>query len=442
MSRVESKCNIDGDCVIPRDTSSDPEIVTPEEIPSSNSNTANKLAESSWNFNKANDLISYMRGLNDIVNKSIQAADEFDKYYRFVSEEAAKILSEKRNFESELECSHESEIESDSEFEPEIEYKSETDDEPENELPLEPSDDINSLSEFLTPTQLSTILEATVSTVLDEFKSNEETSVLATSIGSYWNKLLLIRPLRFFSGLLCKIQVYMMYNRPVVDMILVKSYKSYRLKFKPDLSLVYHELQKVSTLKLEMIVQNTDCPQQVRTKLYDSILKGDVTSFVNLIEIHESEASILVNFAYELNYYNELCQDPESLIGSTSSENLLFDKEEYAFILDTIRLQYPFLENTTESIEIKHPVFNFNEYILSTWFRIVECFEMMKESLISSERIILSKVTKLIDRYPMLRDAYKEYKSKQNVSVVTDTAAKKLLSGKIRMMKVRTDTVK
>lgn len=357
------------------------------EIPKKKNNNANEMTTVLFNSNRPNDLKSYIIGLKDIVDTSIDKADDDN----LVCNELLDQLKQRS-----------------------IDIPSE-EDKPRDRSKIKdllkmPEDDF------------SILMEAVIVSLAERIKESKQANELGLSllIGKLSSYYILQRRVTIFANLFNEIIPYIMYNRPIVNESLLVLIQSQKLNRIPDLTLVLRELQKVSGTKLEMIIIYTDCPRDVQIRLFNAIATGNLKDFSNTVHEFKRETSVLINYAYNLNYINNVVLNPS--YNSEDSENICTE-EGFGFYVDLLRLEEPFLEKRTEPFDISYPSFN-KERLQSFWGKLFDFFQAILERANMSEKRILSKVLKQIEKYPELKDAYDEYQAKlKAVSNQTDVEA-------------------
>ena len=192
------------------------------EIPKKKNNNANEMTTVLFNSNRPNDLKSYIIGLKDIVDTSIDKADDDN----LVCNELLDQLKQRS-----------------------IDIPSE-EDKPRDRSKIKdllkmPEDDF------------SILMEAVIVSLAERIKESKQANELGLSllIGKLSSYYILQRRVTIFANLFNEIIPYIMYNRPIVNESLLVLIQSQKLNRIPDLTLVLRELQKVSGTKLENLMQ-------------------------------------------------------------------------------------------------------------------------------------------------------------------------------------------
>ena len=197
--------------------------------------------------------------------------------------------------------------------------------------------------------------------------------------------------------------LYALYNRPFVDRF-SESTNSYSLIRIPDWRLVHRELCKLPPLKLQAMIQNTNCPQVVKLALYRSIVSGNVDLFANTIESYDRETYEIIEFAYLVDFVNQMKQKLEKPLEVTGSPN-----EKIVQVKDFFSFHNPF-----ENIDID--LFSLvssdqSEHYLQMIDNGFSLIGQLKKRAYPKEIKIYNKLLRLIDNYPELKTAYNVFKS-------------------------------
>ena len=385
IESVLSSCDNEKGTNSPTDTSSNQPTETEEdvsaEIPNKMHNNANKMPTVLFTSNRPNDLKSYFEGLKNIVDTSLGKINDDD----LVCNELLNYLKQR----------------------PEIVHLEE--DNPHKRVNVKdllkdmPKDDLSTLGD---------VLFASFAEKTKESKQAEGCG-LSSLTGTFSSNYFLQRRITYFAGLFMKLIPYVMYNRPIVDEKQLELTQMQKLNhFPEDLTFVLRELQKVSGTKLEMIIKYTDCPREVQIRLLNAIITDNLVDFSNAINEFERETSILINYACNLNYVTNKLLNPGYIL--ENSENICTE-EGFDFSVDLLRMEEPFMNKKTEPIDINYPSFN-KESLQSFWGKLFDIFQVILKHAYKSEKRILGKISKQIEKYPELKDAYDEYKAKQNTS--------------------------
>ena len=328
--------------------------VVSEEMPNRMLNNANEMPTVLISSDRPNDLKSYIEGLKDIVDSSLGIINDDDLDYSELLNHL-KQRSEEVHIEGgkPQKCVRVKDL-----------------------LKDMPKDDLSVIGD---------VLIASLAERIKQSKQKEQRGLFPL-INTFSSNYSLLRRINIFGELFKKMIPYMMYNRPIVDEKQLEFTHNKKLKHRLDLALVLRELQKVSHTKLEMIIAYTDCPQNTQRRLLNAIATGDLVDFSETIHKFKSETTVLINYAYNLNYVNN-----ELLYPCNKAEDL---------------------ENicTEEGFD-----YSFNKESLQTlWGELFDFFQAILKHANMSEKRILNNVSKQIEKYPELKEAYDEYKVKQN----------------------------
>lgn len=212
---------------------------------------------------------------------------------------------------------------------------------------------------------------------------------------------------------------YAVYNRPVVGHLLKDEDRSTLSRFL-NWDLVYKELQKFPVLRLEAMIQKTDCPSDVKVTLYNSITSNDVTLFTNTIKSYEREAYEMVELAYVMDFVDKMMELGAQRLNP--EREMLNPLEEIADFQDFFAFQNPF-EEFDFSFFSSEALGN-KEQFLSALDKGFRMLEELKRIAYPLEKKIYNKVLGLINQYPELKKAYEDYKAKQDAaSIMVEVAA-------------------
>ncbi len=354
--------------------------VISEEMPNRMLNNANEIPTVLISSNRPNDLKSYIEGLKDIVDTSLgKIIDDDLDYYELLNH--LKQRSEEVRIEEDnpQKCVRVKDL-----------------------LKDMPKDDLSVIGDMLI---------ASLAERIKQSKQKEQRGLFPL-INTFSSNYSLLRRINIFGELFKKIIPYMMYNRPIVDEKQLEFTHIKKLKHRLDLALVLRELQKVSHTKLEMIIVYTDCPQNIQIRLLNAIAAGDFVDFSETIHKFKSETTVLINYAYNLNYVNN-----ELLYPYNKAEDLenICTEEGFDYYVDLMLLEDPFLNKSAQPLNISYPSFN-KESLQTLWGKLFDFFQAILKHANMSEKRILSNVSKQIEKYPELKEAYDGYKAKQNTS--------------------------
>ena len=218
----------------------------------------------------------------------------------------------------------------------------------------------------------------------------------------------LIWKIDIFSRLFQKIILHRMNNRPIVDKALINKLIKRKLNYSPEWTIVHQELQTIPKKKLEALIENTECPRDIKIKIYNSIVSGDVDSFSNTIDSREREAKILIIYAYELDFYNnKFLKIIDELRSAYPNGILDCSNEDLDLIQDSFLFESPFRSNTPKTVGGDYLVYQ-KEQLVSIWFKMVEALEMIKQGAYSSEKRIYDRVLNRMEQYTEFKESYEE----------------------------------
>ncbi len=200
--------------------------------------------------------------------------------------------------------------------------------------------------------------------------------------------------------------LYALYNRPFVDRF-SESTNSYSLIRIPDWRLVHRELCKLPPLKLQAMIQNTNCPQAVKLALYRSIVSGNVDLFANTIESYDRETYEIIEFAYLVDFVNQMKQKLEKPLEVTGSPN-----EKIVQVQEFFSFQNPFGNIDIDILSLVSS--DQSEHYLQMIDNGFSLIGQLKKGAYPKEIKIYNRLLRLIDNYPELKAAYEEYKSQED----------------------------
>lgn len=243
----------------------------------------------------------------------------------------------------------------------------------------------------------------------------------------YYIKVVL--PIEKFRVVFIKMMQFILENRPIADETMLKDNNS-KFKSRIDWDLVFKELQKIPAMKLDALIQNTNCSHDVKTVLYNSITKGDFNTFYTTIKTHENDVRILLINAYD-NHFERMkfkLNDYLYKIAESEPDNY-FELRNQA--IEKLLLYNPYVDKGEDESIPDFMLTNVQEadireqqlWILDT---VLKMFDNCYKYAYPSEKKIFNKVRSLVDfnKYPELKDAYDKYLAKQKaVSNQTDFEA-------------------
>lgn len=217
------------------------------------------------------------------------------------------------------------------------------------------------------------------------------------------NRNIIIPAIAFLLPIAVSIR-YALYNRPYVDSFL-ESEDQYTLNRIPNWALVHRELRKFPPLKLEALIQNTDCPQDVKITLYGSIVSGDVNLFASTIQEYDRQSHEIIELAYIAGYFNQMIEALDKL--TNPNKNTFFSSNAFDIAHDLLLTKNPF-----RNLDPKMPD-SVGRYLsmIDNAFRMIE---QLKKRAIPSEIKVYNSLLERIDSYPELKNAYEDYKSEEN----------------------------
>lgn len=216
-------------------------------------------------------------------------------------------------------------------------------------------------------------------------------------------------PFVSISSVLATAIQYAVYNRPVIGHIFNDETLGKLIRI-PNWNLVYQELHKFPALRLEAMIQKTDCPNDIKITLYKSITSGDVTLFANTINSYYRETSELIELAYVMDFINQAMELGNQRLNP--DRELFSPLDEIADLQDFFASQNPFEEFDFGIFTLEES--NTEEqalFVLDHW---VGMLEELKRIAYPKERKIYSKILGLVSQYPELEKAYDKYKTIQD----------------------------
>ena len=209
----------------------------------------------------------------------------------------------------------------------------------------------------------------------------------------------LIWKINIFSHLFQKINLHRINYRPIVDNSLINRLIKRRLNCLPKWAIVHKELQRIPNKKLEAIIENSECPHEVKIKLYNTIVSGNLDDFSKTIQHYEREAQILIIYAYELDFYNNSFLNAIDDIRAAYPNGILgCSNDDLDEIQDSCLLQSPFLSKGSRIVGGDFLAFQ-REQLISVWNMMIETLEVFMEGAYSSEKRIFNRVLNRMNRY-------------------------------------------
>ena len=343
--------------------------------------------------NQFNDFRNYLIGLIEIVDIGLAEADKADAKQECIGNEIESISLENVDKDESLWG---------------------TDDHETMEKWLN-SDPNNTPYAFLSMLKESTKKVFRDSNIIDEegrtFLRNIFEELESEPVVRFVKNSGLIWKVDIFSRLFQKIILHRMNNRPIVDKALINKLIKRKLNYSPEWTIVHQELQTIPKKKLEALIENTECPRDIKIKIYNSIVSGDVDSFSNTIDSCEREAKILIIYAYELDFYNnKFIKIIDELRSAYPNGILDCSNEDLDLIQDSFLFESPFRSNTPKTVGGDYLVYQKGQ-LASIWFKMVEALEMIKQGAYSSEKRIYDRVLNRMEQYSEFKGAYEDLKT-------------------------------
>lgn len=343
--------------------------------------------------NQFNDFRNYLNGLKEIVDIGLAEADKADAQQEYIDNEIESIsLEDVDNDESLWETDDHETMDKG--------YNSDPDNTPYAFLSMLTESAKKVFKE-------SSIIDEEGRTFLRDLFDvlDDEPAVRFTKNSS------LIWKIDIFSRLFQKIILHRINYRPIVDKALINKLIKRKLNYSPEWTIVHQELQTIPKKKLEALIENTECPRDIKIKIYNSIVSGDVDSFSNTIDSCEREAKILIIYAYELDFYNnKFLKIIDELRSAYPNGILDCSNEDLDLIQDSFLFESPFRSNTPKTVGGDYLVYQ-KEQLASIWFKMVEALEMIKQGAYSSEKRIYDRVLNRMEQYSEFKGAYENLKT-------------------------------
>ena len=386
---------------------------------------------------------NYIRGLNDIVDRTINEMNAFKLFEEDDNENILQIVQNafiaridelKQGFETLklepqtiesflkkviLDCWSKAEVANDPEF---MESASENYDNPRQFA------DVFQLSVMRTVIDYSRenrIGEDLIGSLEEEFHAICKEKPDAFFIFRVMLHIKVIWPINIFFMVVVKMEQFIQENRPIADNTMIQ--EDNRALKKVDWRVVFRELQKTPAMALETLIQNTKCGGDVKSVLSNSVKEGDFESFNKTIITHEHEVRILINHSYSNQYFRKYAQTADYLFKESTKgvENPIEMINRYN---EVMLLQYPFVDNdldesTPDFLKKDIQEIDIKELVLWKLDVLLKAFDdESKNYLYPSEKKIFDKVRSLVDfnKYPELKEAYEDYKARQNTPTKTE----------------------
>ena len=369
-------------------------LITPKEVLGDEAKTVKMPKRIPDNgSNQFNDFRNYLNGLKEIVDIGLAEADDADAIQECIDDDIeSKSVDNVDKEETTRETDYHEMIQ--------------------NLIESDPNN---------TPYALfHTLTKATKKVLKDSNKIDEQRRTLLSGIFKNLEELPAVRFVKnssliwkidIFSRLFQKIILHGMNNRPIVDKALINKLIKRKLNYSPEWTIVHQELQTIPKKKLEALIENTECPRDIKIKIYNSIVSGDVDSFSNTIDSCEREAKILIIYAYELDFYNnKFLKIIDELRSAYPNGILDCSNEDLDLIQDSFLFESPFRSNTPKTVGGDYLVYQ-KEQLASIWFKMVEALEMIKQGAYSSEKRIYDRVLNRMEQYSEFKGAYEDLKT-------------------------------
>lgn len=235
-----------------------------------------------------------------------------------------------------------------------------------------------------------------------------------------------VLPIYKFHMVLLRIMQFIQEKRPIANNTMIEEDNS-KFKSLTDWSLVFEELQKIPSMKLETLVQNTKCQDDVKRVLFNSIKEGDYDSFKKTIITHEHEVRILIERSYWNQFTRMYVQTLDDLF-KASIEGMDNPFEMINRTIEIISLEKPYVDNvndyesTPDFMKKDVKEIDLKEHSLWLLDNLLKAFnDDLQKYANPSEKKIFNKVLSLVDfkTHPELKEAYEDYKARQNAPSVT-----------------------
>ncbi|MBR3453399.1 MAG: tyrosine-type recombinase/integrase [Muribaculaceae bacterium] len=240
----------------------------------------------------------------------------------------------------------------------------------------------------------------------------------------------LIWKIDIFGRLFQKINLHRINNRPRLDDLTIDRLIKERLNCLPEWTIVHEELKKIPNKKLEVIIENTECPRDIKILLYNTIVSEDLNTFSNTIQSYEREAHLLIIYAYELDYYNNRFLNTIEKLRSRYPYGILaYSNEDLDDMQDSFMLQSPFLSSSSRVQEANYLVYQ-REQLFFLWFRMIDILKLFSDRAYSSEKRIFDRVINRMDQFPEFKRVHEEQIIQENST--TDVKMQVGLTSKIK----------
>jgi len=424
-----SGCKKEEDAESPENTSSN----NPNESAAVISNESSvELSEAAFSNNDTLDSIpthhidrnSYIKGLEDIVEKSLSQAESWYNGIDFSETDQIieKFKQEESSFKKEIGDYFPETIEEATHFGLKILGSLNTESTPDYCKPFVAFVQLSVLRVLIDNAKRKQARKEVIQT-LEEFLDNlyEEHPLLKDGDIPF-SAFRIIAPAIVILLPIAEAIKYALYNGPLVDLDEDGDY--HKLLCLPNWELVHRELCKYSPPNVEAIIRNVNCTYDIQIKLYKSIVSGNMELFANTIDLcNLNDVYDLIERAYLADIANKL-SEKLSQIWATDK---IIDDETYNDILEIVE-KSPFQD-------LGYSTFSF--ITLNNADRYLHLINMhfgflkrLKKRAYPKEKRVYDRLLLLIYKYPELKDAYDEYISRQNTSSSTEDVEAKNVSEK------------
>lgn len=229
----------------------------------------------------------------------------------------------------------------------------------------------------------------------------------------------IIMPILRYLFVFSKVMAFIVYHRPFADNSLIENdyYPVCRI---PDWNIVFQELEKFQTLKLQAMIQNTSCQYDIKISLYNSVITGDSRNFAKVIQENEREACGLISTAYATNFYRIMLDDLYDQFNNPPKEVTkpldIIDKYQGKALINN-----PFTDiNINEHLLFFNADSDLAEYYLSRFDMFIKLYNNAKEYANPLEIKVLNRLSNYIEDHPELKEAYERYKTKEETPSYTE----------------------
>lgn len=202
---------------------------------------------------------------------------------------------------------------------------------------------------------------------------------------------------------------YITYNRPYLDDLFDFDSSPLLLNRVPDWKLVYMELQKLPKMRINSFIQHTNCPYDIKIKLYNSIVSQDEELFGQIIQQYEREAYTVIELAYTMDMADKMKQYIEEK-DRTNADNTNPEEKMDNSIINNLSMN-PFQNFNPNMIfnYLNDEDFDPNEFIFGVMEMCFRQIKKLKDHAFPSEAIAINRIMEYIDQFPKTKAAYEEY---------------------------------